>query len=77
MTTTKETRLNIRIEPQELAELKKFAESQNMSVSEFVLAASRSFMGKGSSIEKQVLDLGKRLLDLESEVSRLKSPIAV
>jgi hypothetical protein len=76
--TTKETRLNIRIGQEELAEIKAFADAHNMSVSEFVLTASRSFMGKGSNLEDQVLALGKRLLDLETEVARIKNqPVAV
>jgi uncharacterized protein (DUF1778 family) len=73
MTTTKETRLNIRITPEELAELKRFAESANMSVSEFVLAASRSYMGKTEGLEQQVLNLSKRLLEVERQLAQVKS----
>lgn len=70
---TKETRLNIRITPEELVELKSFAESANMSVSEFVLAASRSYMGKTAGIEQQVLNLSQRLLEVERQLAQVKN----
>ena len=71
---TKETRLNIRITPDELQELRLFAESKNMSVSEFVLTSARSYMGKSEGLEEQVLNLSKRLLEVEHQLSLLKQP---
>lgn len=73
MTTVKETRLNIRITPEELKELKQFAESRDMNLSEFVLASARSYMGKSEGLEAQVLNLSKRLLDVERQLTEVKS----
>ncbi len=72
MSTPKETRLNIRINPEELVELKHFAESKDMSVSEFVLTAARSYMGKTEGLEKQVLNLSTRLLEVERQLNEFK-----
>jgi uncharacterized protein (DUF1778 family) len=72
-TKSKETRLNIRITPEELAELKAFAESKHMTTSEFVLAAARSFMGKQEGLEQQVLNLSKRLLEVEKRLADLQT----
>ncbi len=69
MSTAKETRLNIRISPEELAELKAFAESRDMSLSEFVLTASRAYTGKAQKLEE-------RLLDVERQIAYLKNKVA-
>lgn len=73
MTSVKETRLNIRINPEELSELKRFAESRDMNLSEFVLASARSYMGKSEGLEAQVFNLSKRLLDVERQLTEVKS----
>ena len=75
MSPTKETRLNIRIDPMELVELKDFAESKDMSVSEFVLTAARSYMGKSGGIEKQVLNLSSRLLEVEKKLAEFNNKV--
>ena len=72
MVAAKETRLNVRINPEDLNELKRFAEANDMSLSEFVLRASKSFMGKKSGLEGQVLNLSRRLLDVEQQLAEIK-----
>lgn len=69
MTSKKDSHLTIRISPEELEEIRNFANSQGMSQSEFVLASIRAGMGKDGFQEKYIA-LASRLAILENAVFR-------
>ncbi len=67
-TANKETRLNVRITPDELMDIKQFAESKNMTLTDFVLTAARSYMDKPSDVQSELLAISRRVMELERAV---------
>lgn len=65
----RETRLNVRVSVEELAELKDFAASKNMNLSEFILAASHAYMGKPADLEMRVLELEKQFAQFKAQAA--------
>lgn len=65
MKETKETRLNVRVTPEYMEDLKAFAASKNMNMSEFIIAATQAYMGKPNDLEMRVLELERQLTQIQ------------
>jgi uncharacterized protein (DUF1778 family) len=71
MATKKDAHLTVRISPEELEEIKQYANTHGMQQSEFVLTAIRAAMGKGG-LQEQYLQLASRLASIESRLATEK-----
>lgn len=64
----KDARLSIRISPQELQDIKDFAESNGLAFTDFVLSAIRNAMHKNPESQEDYLALVRRVAALERAV---------